>query len=126
MQNKIQYSADRKPVAKQQDSNQTTSFGQLSQYSELNKRSRGTLNLMDLPPLGKKAPKNQEKDSELHGLLNVATDQGFGLGGKIITGFRGVASRNGKDSSPHTFYSEVSSMGGFSFKSAFSLSGYTN
>lgn len=130
MVNQSEYSIKKARKAKDEGSHQTTSYGLLTEQSQLENRSKSALRLMELPPMGKKraAPLqvNDGKDLELHGLLNQATDSAFGLGGKIISGFRGIASRNKNDGSPGTMYSEVSSMGVCSFKSAFSLSGYTN
>lgn len=54
----------------------------------------------------------------MRSLINVASESSFGLGGKIIQGFK-AESRNGQ--------SYVSEMGPLSFnKSVMSLSGYTN
>jgi len=63
----------------------------------------------------------QNKQSTL-GLLNLASDQHFGLGGKIVQGFgQYLASRNLQTG---TQVSEISEFGGFSFnKSVMSLSG---
>ena len=52
-------------------------------------------------------------------MMNMAAEQQFGLGGKIVQGF-GVASRNNE----RVMTSEISEFSAFSLKSVMSLSGF--